>query len=123
MCNLYSSKDLLSSQHTATIVKNAGNKSEYALSDNSYTSFIHGKPHVLFIMFMFCLLDRTIKMCVACFRAVKIWFFKYNSFILTTGCSTWHLVEKNSEDLRIRIVALHKDGRGYKKFGNTLKLG
>ncbi len=27
-----------------------------------------------------------------------------------------------SEDLRIRIVALHKDGRGYKKIGNTLKL-
>ncbi len=27
-----------------------------------------------------------------------------------------------SEDLRIRIVALHKDGRGYKKFGNTLKM-
>ncbi len=26
-----------------------------------------------------------------------------------------------SEDLRIRIVALHKDGLGYKKFGNTLK--
>ncbi len=27
-----------------------------------------------------------------------------------------------SEDLRIRIVALHKDGRGYKKFGNNLEL-
>ncbi len=27
-----------------------------------------------------------------------------------------------SEDLRIRIVALHKDGRGYKKFGNRLEL-
>ncbi len=27
-----------------------------------------------------------------------------------------------SEDLRIRIVALHKDGRGYKKFGNSLEL-
>ncbi len=27
-----------------------------------------------------------------------------------------------SEDLRIKLVALHKDGRGYKKFGNTLKL-
>ncbi len=26
-----------------------------------------------------------------------------------------------SEDLRIRIVALHNDGRGCKKFGNTLK--
>ncbi len=26
-----------------------------------------------------------------------------------------------SQDLRIRIVALHKDGWGYKKFGNTLK--
>ncbi len=27
-----------------------------------------------------------------------------------------------SEDLRIRIVALHKDGQGYKKFGNSLEL-
>ncbi len=27
-----------------------------------------------------------------------------------------------SEDLRIRIVALHKDGLGYKKFGNRLEL-
>ncbi len=27
-----------------------------------------------------------------------------------------------SEDLRIRIVALHKDGLGYKKFGNSRKL-
>ncbi len=27
-----------------------------------------------------------------------------------------------SEDLRIRIIALHKDGRGYKKFGNSLEL-
>ncbi len=26
------------------------------------------------------------------------------------------------EDLRIRIVALHKDGRGYMKFGNSLEL-
>ncbi len=49
MCNLYSSKDL----HTAIIVKKAGNKSEYTLSDNSYTSFNHVKTHVLFIMFMF----------------------------------------------------------------------
>ncbi len=70
----------------------------------------------------FCLLDRTIQICVSCFRAFKIWLFEYNSLILTTGCSTWHLMAKNSEDLRIRIVALHKDGLGYKKFGNTLKL-
>jgi len=27
-----------------------------------------------------------------------------------------------SEDLRIRKVALHKEGRGYKKFGNNLEL-
>ncbi len=27
-----------------------------------------------------------------------------------------------SGDLRIRIVALHKDGLGYKKFGNNLEL-
>ncbi len=27
-----------------------------------------------------------------------------------------------SEDLRIKIVALHKDGLGHKKFGNNLKL-
>ncbi len=70
----------------------------------------------------FCLLDRTIQICVSCFRAVKIWFFEYNSLILTTGCSTWNLMAKNSEDLRIRILALHKDGRGYKKFGNSLEL-
>ncbi len=44
----------------------------------------------------FCLLDRTIPICVSCFRAVKIWFFEYNSLILTTGCSTWHLMAKNS---------------------------
>ncbi len=29
---------------------------------------------------------------------------------------------KKSDDLRIRIVALHKDGLGYKKFGNSLEL-
>ncbi len=28
----------------------------------------------------------------------------------------------NSEDLKIRLVALHKDGQGYKKFGNSLEL-
>ncbi len=27
-----------------------------------------------------------------------------------------------SEDLRIRIAALHEDGLGYKKFGNSLEL-
>ncbi len=27
-----------------------------------------------------------------------------------------------SEDLKIRIFALHKDGQGYKKFGNSLEL-
>ncbi len=27
-----------------------------------------------------------------------------------------------SEDLRIRIVVLHKDGVGYKKFGNSQEL-
>ncbi len=27
-----------------------------------------------------------------------------------------------SEDLIIRIIALHKDGRGYKKFSNILEL-
>ncbi len=25
-----------------------------------------------------------------------MWFFEYNSLILTTGCSTWHLMAKNS---------------------------
>ncbi len=66
-------------------------------------------------MLMFCLLDRTIQICVSCFSAVQIWFFEYNSFLLTTGCATWHLVANNSEDLIIRIVALHKDCLGYKK--------
>ncbi len=70
----------------------------------------------------FCQLDRAIQLCVSCFRAVTIRFFEYNSLTLTTGCSIWHLMAKNSEDLRIRIVALRKDGLGYKKFGNCLEL-
>ncbi len=40
-------------QNTVIIVKKSGNKREYTRSDNSYTSFNHAKPHVLFIMFMF----------------------------------------------------------------------
>ncbi len=44
----------------------------------------------------FCQLDRTIKICVSYIRAVKIWCFEYNSLILTTGCSTWHLMANNS---------------------------
>ncbi len=100
MCNLYSSTDYLSSENKPNIQpllsKKAGNKTEYTLSDNSSASFNHEKPHVLFIMFMFCLLDRTIQICVSCFRAVKIWLFEYNSLILTTVCLTWHLMAKNS---------------------------
>ncbi len=53
-------------------------------------------------MFIFCLLDRTKHICVSCFRAVKMWFFEYNSLILTTGCSTWHLMAKHS----LRILKL-----------------
>ncbi len=64
-------------------------------SDNSYSSFNHAKPHVLFIMFMFCLLGGPYKF-VYRIRAVQIWFFEYNSLILTTGCSTCHLTAKNS---------------------------
>ncbi len=97
MCNCIAVKiycPLKITQHTAIIFKKAGNKSEYTLSDCSYTSFNHAKPHVLFIMFMFYLLDRT--MCVSCFRAVQIWLLEYNSLILTTGCSTWHLMAKIS---------------------------
>ncbi len=33
--------------------------------------------------------------------------------------TSWQRTPK--ENLRVRIVALHKNGRGYKKFGNTLK--
>ncbi len=77
-------------QRTAIIVK------KVYTGENSYTSFNHAQPHILFIRFMFCLLDRIIQMCVSCFRAVTIWFFEYNSLVLTTGCSTWHLMAKNS---------------------------
>ncbi len=46
-----------------------------------------------------------------------------HSLILVTGSSTWHLMAKNS--LRIwkkRMVALYKDGVGYKNIAKTLKL-
>ncbi len=51
-------------------------------------------------------------MCVSCFRAVQIWLFEYNSIMLTTGCSTWHLMANMS----------FFDGLSYKKFGNSLEL-
>ncbi len=87
-------------QHTA-IVKKDDNKTEYTLSDYSYTSFNHAKPHVLFIMIMFCLLDRTIQICVSYlvleqFKCGSLSTIRFNSLMLTTGCSTWHLVAKNS---------------------------
>ncbi len=36
--------------------------------------------------------------------------------------STWHLMAKNSLRIWKKIVALHKDGVGYKKIAKTLKL-
>ncbi len=95
---------------------------EYTLSDNSYTLFNDVKPHVLFIMFMFCLLDRNIHICVSCFRAVQIWFFE----VQFSNTDPWLFNmaphgKELSEDLRIRMVALHKDG-GYTKFSNSLEL-
>ncbi|CAI9558690.1 unnamed protein product [Staurois parvus] len=55
-------------------------------------------------------------------RYVKFGVFCSHSRILVTGSSTWHLMAKNSEDLKKRIVALHKDGLGYEKIAKTLKL-
>ncbi len=46
-------------------------------------------------MFMFCLFDRTIRIGVYCFRAGQMCFFVYNSLILTTECSTSHLMANN----------------------------
>ncbi len=51
-----------------------------------------------------------------------MWCYPSHSLILVTGSSTWHLMVKNSEDLKKRSVALHKDGVGFKKIANTLKL-
>ncbi len=44
------------------------------------------------------------------------------TLILVTGSSTWHLMAKNSWGSEIRVVALHKDGVGYKKIAKTLKM-
>ncbi len=100
--------------------KKAGNKSEYTLSDNSYSSFNHTKPHVLFIMFMFCLLGGPYKF-VYRIRAVQILFFEYNSLILTTGCSIWHLTAKKSLRIWKKKCCSPKGGWGYKKFSNSLE--
>ncbi len=51
------------------------------------------------------------------------WCYRSHSLILVTGSSTWNLYGKElSEDLKKRIVALHKDGIGFKKIAKTLKL-
>ncbi len=108
MCNLYSSKGLKSFE--PLLSKKLAKKTKYT----QLKTAIH-RLTMQSHMSMFFLLNRTIQICVSCFRVVKIWLFEYNLLILTTGCSTWHLVGKELfEDLRIRIVALHKDGLGYK---------
>ncbi|XP_058636128.1 uncharacterized protein LOC131542996 [Onychostoma macrolepis] len=61
----------------------------------------------------FCLLDRTIPICLSCFRAVKMWCFESNSLILT-GCSTWHLMAKNTLKLSYSTVAT-----GIQRFSKT----
>ncbi len=114
MCNLYSSKDLKSFENNSTYShywqKSWQKKPKYT----QLKTAIH-RLTMQSHMSMFFLLNRTIQICVSCFRVVKIWLFEYNLLILTTGCSTWHLVGKELfEDLRIRIVAFHKDGLGYK---------
>ncbi len=56
-------------------------------------------------------------------RCVKFGCYRSPLLKLVTGSSTWYLMSKNS--LRIwkkRIVALLKDGVGYKKNAKTLKL-
>ncbi len=74
-------------------------------------------------MFMVCLLDRTIHICVSCFTAVQIWFFEVQFSHTDPWLFNMALHDKElSEDLRIRIVALHKDGLGYTKFSNSLEL-
>ncbi len=59
-------------------------------------------------------------------QVCSIWSYHSHSLMLFTGSSTWHLMAKNSlEDLKKRIVALHKDGIFAKivlKIAKTLKL-
>ncbi len=70
--------------------------------------------------------DHTILCCFrvkSCFGEVKTWFFEYNSLILPhTMFNMAPHGKELSEDLRIRIVALHKDGLRYKKFSNSLEM-
>ncbi|KAL0150678.1 hypothetical protein M9458_053982 [Cirrhinus mrigala] len=51
-----------------------------------------------------------------------MWCFEYNSHTDHWMSNKAPHGKELSEDLRIRIVALHKDGQGYKRFSNNLKL-
>ncbi len=53
-------------------------------------------------------------------QVCSIWCYRSHSLILVTGSSTWHLMAKDLK--KKKIVALHKDGVGYKKIAKTLKL-
>ncbi len=99
MCNLYSSKDLLSSENN-NIQTLLSKKLATKLSTPKVITAIRRltmQSHMSYSSCScFCLLDRTIQICVSYIRTVKIWCFEYYSLILTTGCSTWHLMAKNS---------------------------
>ncbi len=70
----------------------------------------------------FCLLDRTIQICVSCLEQLKLVLWVQFSHTDHWMFNMAPHGKELSEDLRIRIVALHKDGRGYKKFSNSLEL-
>ncbi len=56
-------------------------------------------------------------------QVCSIWCYRFHSLILVTGSSTKHLsIKKSLRICKKRIVALHKDGVGYKKIAKTLKL-
>ncbi len=116
MCNLYSCKYLLSLKKLnihPLLSKKDGNKTEYTLSDTAIHCLTMQSHLSYSSCSCFACLTGPYK-CVYLIVAVQIRLFEYNSH---TGHWMFNMAphgKELSEDLRIRIVALHKDGLGYK---------
>ncbi len=90
MYNSYSSKDLLTSENNSTYSHYCQKSLATKVSTPCVITAIHRltmQSHVSHSSCScLCLLDRTIHICVSCFRAVQIRFFEYNS--LSVSLST-----------------------------------
>ncbi len=124
MYNSYSSKDLLTSENNSTYSHYCQKSLATKVSTPCVITAIHRltmQSHVSYSSCScLCLLDRTIHICVSCFRAVQIRFFEYN--YLSVSLSTKMAKAIRSSETPWNWVTVQWPG-SYRGFPRWVSLG